>query len=108
MSKYPFSRVPKEEPKQNKIPLSFPGPTALPKSEKDLLIREDDAFDSLVCRRDGLVDELADIEIKRHRSGEDNLERTLILHKLQVIEIELLRRALVSFEKKISKLLGLP
>jgi hypothetical protein len=86
------------------FPYSYPSP---PKPKKELLIEPDESYESLMAKRDDLIEQLQEVESKRYPTDSDNIDKNLILRKLQVLEAELLRLTMLSFETKLCRLLGL-
>lgn len=86
--------------------LSYPYQTSTPKPKKEPLFTPEDSYENLLAIRDDLLDELADLESKRHPTDLDNVSKTLTLRKVQILEGELLRLSMLSLEKKLCRLFG--
>ena len=78
-----------------------------PKPRPEPLIKETDSYADLLAIRDGLLDDLVDLESKRHPTESENLNRTLTLRKIQVVQNELLRLTMLSLETKLTRLFGI-
>jgi hypothetical protein len=85
-----------------------------PKPKPEPLFTPEDSVEDLIEIRDFLLDELCELENLRHPSEKDNLNKTLTLRKIQVLEAELMRRSMedlvetqTSFIAAVKKLMGL-
>jgi len=77
-----------------------------PKPKKAPLICSEDTQGDLLDVRNDLLEELCDLENLRFPTEKDNINKTLLLRKIQVLESELLRLSMNELSGKLLKLFG--
>ena len=94
--------------------LPYPYQTSTPKPKKEPLFTPEDSYEDLLAKRDELLEDFADLDSKRHPTDSDNVNKTLTLRKVQILEAELLRLSMLNFVETqtsfiaaVKKLMGL-